>query len=138
VSIKHRVWHGGLALALLSLLWTIPASAITTVTEHSVTNATGNVEGETLSIRGFTTATFQICCTFSATVVFKVSSDRVNFEPIGCMPVDTNGGYFSSATTRGMWRCNINGINGLIRADVEGYASGTVNVTISLTAAGVS
>lgn len=119
------------------------ASAISTGQATLLSAATGNINEANcptcyVDIKGFTTLAVQICCTFSATVSFLASVDGTNFDPIGCAPIQTNSSYVDSTTSRGIYRCNIIAVNNKFRVNVSGYSSGTIRVTVSMTAAGVT
>lgn len=114
------------------------AEAITVETQVTVQNAAGNVTGTAVKTKGFTSATFHVCCAgFNAVVTLKASVDGTNFYPIGCVPIDMQSALVATTTLPGIWRCNLISINA-VRADVTNYSSGTITVTVGLTAAGVS
>lgn len=124
-----------LLLCLMGLA--VQASALQVEVKPTLTNAVGNQAGATVLAKGFTTATIHVCCVFNATITFKASIDGTNFEPLGCVPAESQSALVSSTTLRGLWRCNVIGFT-QIRADLTNFAAGTVNVNIGLTAAGVS
>ncbi len=120
------------------LLSSQPASSLQVEILPTLVNVGGNATGEAISAKGYTTATIHVCCQFNATVTFKAAIDADNgFEPLGCVPIENQSALVASTTIRGIWRCNIIGLT-QIRADVTSYVSGTINVQIGLTAAGVS
>ncbi len=124
------------SLVLLVLVST--AQAITVETQITLQNATGNAQGTPVKTKGFTSATFHVCCTgFNAVVTLKASVDGTNFYPIGCVPIDIQSALVATTTLPGIWRCNLVSINA-VRADVSNYSAGTITVTVGLTAAGVS
>ncbi len=133
-----------LALTLLvCVLFLVPASqtahAINTFTQATVLNATANVTGIQISAKGWTTATFHVCCTFNAVVKFLASGDSTNADALACVSIGAPAnGYAAQVTARGIYRCNIIGINGWIRADVTNYSSGSVTITVGLASAGVT
>lgn len=123
-------------LILISFLST--AQALTVETQVTLQNATGNAQGTAIKTKGFTSATFHVCCTgFNAVVTLKASVDGTNFYPIGCVPIDMQSALVATTTLPGIWRCNLISINA-VRADVTNYSAGTITVTVGLTAAGVS
>ncbi len=123
-------------LVVLCLLST--AQALTVETQVTLQNASGNVQGTAIKTRGFTSATFHVCCTgFNAVVTLKASVDGTNFYPIGCVPIDIQSALVATTTLPGIWRCNLISINA-VRADVTNYSGGIITVTVGLTAAGVS
>lgn len=126
-------------LTCLVTLWLVAsAQAITVETQVTLQNATGNAQGTPVKTKGFTSATFHVCCTgFNAVVTLKASVDGTNFYPIGCVPIDIQSALVATTTLPGIWRCNLVSINA-VRADVSNYAAGTITVTVGLTAAGVS
>ncbi|TXH57963.1 MAG: hypothetical protein E6Q97_03400 [Desulfurellales bacterium] len=127
-------------LILTLLLWAglvLQASALQVEVKPTLTNAGSNQVGTEVLAKGFTTATIHVCCVFNATITFKASIDGTNFEPLGCVPAESQSALVSSTTIRGLWRCNIIGFT-QIRADLTNYVSGVINVNIGLTAAGVS
>jgi hypothetical protein len=112
--------------------------AITSETKPTIENRTANTVGTSINARGFTTATFHVCCApFNATVTFKGSVDGTNFYPLGCVPIDSQSALVATTTIPGIWRCNVVSLSA-VRADVGNYVSGTLTVTVGLTAAGVS
>lgn len=114
------------------------ASAITVETQVTLQNAAGNAQGTPVKTKGFTSATFHVCCAgFNAVVTLKASVDGTNFYPIGCVPIDTQTALVATTTLPGIWRCNLISINA-VRADVTNYSAGVITVTVGLTAAGVS
>ena len=124
------------ASALLSL--TDFGHAITSETKATVQAVSANTTGTSLNSRGFTTATFHVCCApFNATITFKGSVDGTNFYPLGCVPIDSQSALVATTTIPGIWRCNVVSLSA-VRADVISYLSGTITVTVGLTAAGVS
>ncbi|MFO0733760.1 MAG: hypothetical protein U0361_22935 [Nitrospiraceae bacterium] len=126
-----------LALVLVFLLAPL-AGAITVETQVTLQNAAGNATGTAIKTKGFTSATFHVCCTgFNAVVTMKASVDGTNFYPIGCVPIDMQTALVATTTLPGIWRCNLISINA-VRADVSNYSAGTITVTVGLTAAGVS
>lgn len=126
-------------LTIILLLALTPlAGAITVETQVTLQNAAGNVTGIPVKTKGFTSATFHVCCTgFNAVVTMKASVDGTNFYPIGCVPIDMQTALVATTTLPGIWRCNLISINA-VRADVTNYSAGTITVTVGLTAAGVS
>lgn len=115
------------------------ASALSTDQRTLINAATSNVStNNSTTIVGNTTAVIQVCCTFSAQVNFLASVDGTNYDPIGCVPIATNSSYVTNATSRGLYRCNIIGINTSLKTDIINYVSGTITVTVGLTSAGVS
>ena len=127
-------------LLLAILFWgglVLQASALQVEVKPTLTNAGTNQAGTEVLAKGFTTATIHVCCVFNATITFKASIDGTNFEPLGCVPAESQSALVSSTTIRGLWRCNIIGFT-QIRADLTNYVSGVINVNIGLTAAGVS
>lgn len=126
-------------LTLLLLLFLAPlAGAITVETQVTLQNVAGNASGTAIKTKGFTSATFHVCCTgFNAVVTMKASVDGTNFYPIGCVPIDMQTALVATTTLPGIWRCNLISINA-VRADVTNYSAGTITVTVGLTAAGVS
>ena len=126
--------------AIVSVLLIVgPASAISTGQATLIAGATGNVStNNTVDVKGFTTLVVHVCCTFDATVSFLASVDGTNYEPIGCAPMETSAGYVTSTIARGLYRCNIIAVNNKFRTDVTNYVSGTIRVTVSMTAAGVT
>lgn len=126
-------------LTLLLLLFLAPlAGAITVETQVTLQNVAGNATGTSIKTKGFTSATFHVCCTgFNAVVTLKASVDGTNFYPIGCVPIDMQSALVATTTLPGIWRCNLISINA-VRADVSNYSAGTITVTVGLTAAGVS
>lgn len=127
-------------LLLTLFLWSVvvlQASALQVEVKPTLTNAGGNQAGTEVLAKGFTTATIHVCCVFNGTITFKASIDGTNFEPLGCVPAESQSALVSSTTIRGLWRCNIIGFT-QIRADLTNYVSGVINVNIGLTAAGVS
>lgn len=135
-----RIWS--LVLGVLLCLSTT-ASAITTGQATIHTAATGNTNTSNcptcfVDVKGFTTLTVQVCCTFDATVSFLASVDGINYDAIGCAPIQTNSGYVDNTIARGIFRCNLIAINNRFRADISNYVSGTIRVTVSMTAAGVT
>lgn len=123
-------------LILLCLLSS--AQALTVETQVTLQNAIGNATGTSIKTKGFTSATFHVCCTgFNAVVTLKASVDGTNFYPIGCVPIDMQTALVATTTLPGIWRCNLISINA-VRADVTNYSAGTITVTVGLTAAGVS
>lgn len=126
-----------LTLFLLLLLAPL-AGAITVETQVTLQNVAGNASGTAIKTKGFTSATFHVCCTgFNAVVTMKASVDGTNFYPIGCVPIDMQTALVATTTLPGIWRCNLISINA-VRADVTNYSAGTITVTVGLTAAGVS
>ena len=126
-------------LTLLLLLFLAPlAGAITVETQVTLQTVAGNATGTSIKTKGFTSATFHVCCTgFNAVVTMKASVDGTNFYPIGCVPIDMQTALVATTTLPGIWRCNLISINA-VRADVSNYSAGTITVTVGLTAAGVS
>ena len=128
--------------ALLTLCFIILnlglASAIPSETKPTIQAVSANTTGTNINSRGFTTATFHVCCApFNATITFKGSVDGTNFYPLGCVPIDSQSALVATTTIPGIWRCNVVSLSA-VRADVISYLSGTITVTVGLTAAGVS
>jgi hypothetical protein len=130
----------GCIWGLLLVAWVgKPAHAINTSTQTTLDAVTSNSTGTKISVKGWTTAVFHVCCTFTGTVKFLASGDSTNEEAIACISIaDPTAGYVTAVVSRGMYRCNVIGINGWIRADVTGYASGSISVVVGLASAGVT
>jgi len=126
-----------LLYVLIAILVAGPASALQVDIAPSLTNAGGNVQGAAVSVKGYTTVTFHVCCEFNAVVTFKASIDGTNFEPLGCVPVENQSALVATTTLRGLWRCNVIGLV-QVRADITKYVQGVINVNVGRTAAGVS
>lgn len=124
-------------LACVLALLPLTASALQVEVKPTLTTAGGNIQGTAILAKGYTTATFHVCCAFNATVTFKATVDGTNFEPLGCVPVENQSALVASTTLRGIWRCNVIGLT-QIRADISQYVSGVINVNVGMTAAGVS
>ena len=123
---------------LVFLCFLSSAQALTVETQVTLQNVAGNATGTSIKTKGFTSATFHVCCTgFNAVVTLKASVDGTNFYPIGCVPIDMQSALVATTTLPGIWRCNLISINA-VRADVTNYSAGTITVTVGLTAAGVS
>lgn len=127
-------------ILLFLLLWVgQPAHAINTSTVVTLSAVSANTTGTKVDVKGWTTATLHVVGTFSGTVKFLASGDSVNADPIACVSMGSPlVGYVSQTNTHGLYRCNIIGINGWMRADVTDYVSGTVTVTVGLASAGVT
>lgn len=133
--------RGGRSVCVLACLALacIPASgwALTTAQALTLSSATAIRTGSAVSVRGMTTAVFHVSGTFEGTVAFKASVDGLNFEALGCANVKSNSGYQTETTERGLFRCNVVGINTSVRADVTQFLGGSVTVTVGLTSAGL-
>ena len=95
---------------------------------------TVNALGTPVPAAGYAVASFQVCCgAFTGTISFMASLDGTNFEPLGCIPI-TDNPYLATpvttATAKGIWRCDTESINTSLRADLSGYGAGTITVTI--------
>lgn len=125
---------------LVLLLWVgQPAHAINTSTIVTLNAVTANTIGTKVDVKGWTTATLHVVGTFSGVVKFVASGDNINGDPIACVSLGSPlVGYVTQTTSHGLFRCNIIGINGWLRAEVSDYASGTITVTIGLASAGVT
>lgn len=124
------------------LIWCLllggSVNAITVETQVTLNNVVGNAQGVPVKSKGFTSATFNVCCAgFKGVVTFKASVDGTNFYPLGCVPIDQQTALVATTTLPGIWRCNLISINA-VRADVSNSSGGVVTVTVGLTAAGVS
>lgn len=126
----------GLSVCLLLAVPAVPVSALSTSIAISLDNVASVRHGEPVAVRGMTTAVLHICCAFQGTIAFKASVDGSNFEPLGCQSIADNTTIATSTTTRGLWRCNITGINSAIRADVASFQGGMVSVWVGLTSGG--
>ena len=123
-------------LVLGLLLLATPVWAISVKTEPLQTAATANGDGISINVSSYTTAVFQVCCTFTATVNFEASIDGTNYESVECFSTADKTSRTVAPTVRGQWRCNMIGMNKL-RARISGYASGTITVTAGMASAGV-
>ena len=123
-------------LVLGLLVVAAPVWAVSVKTEHLQIAATGNGNGEAVNVSSYTTAVFQVCCTFTATVNFEASIDGTNFDAVECFSIADKTSRTVAPTVRGQWRCNMIGMN-KIRARISGYVSGTITVDAGLASAGV-
>lgn len=128
-----------LLLISIALILTVGnASALSTAQAVSIDHATSIATGTKVFVKGMTTAVYHVCCTFQGTVTFLATVDGDNYEKLACVDLSTNSGYTTTATARGLYRCNITGINTAIRADITEFLGGTVSVVIGLTSGGIT
>ena len=126
-----------ISLALLALLLTPAAQAVNSSQGITLSGRMADAPGIPIASKGFGIVTFQVCCgSFGGTISFLASLDGFNFEPLGCVPITGNpatDARVTSATARGIWRCDITGLNTYVRADLSGYSFGTITVPVQLT-----
>lgn len=80
-----------------------------------------NVEGEVRAV-------IQVTGTFTATLTFSTSVDKVNFVTSQVLPVGAVGTPVTTATAPGIWGINLFGQK-LLRVKATAYTDGTAVVT---------
>jgi hypothetical protein len=75
--------------------------------------------------------------TFTATVSFEVSADEGTYVAVSCFTPAAPRTAVTSATAAGLWSCPVGGMR-TFRARVSSYTSGSVVVTLSASAGGMS
>src|SRR5215213_12024552 len=88
--------------------------------------ATANGDGSTLDISGYSSATFVVTGTFSATVNFEATGDDTNWVPLQTVQVGTTT-IATTSTAAGTFSTSVGSLK-TVRARVSGYVSGSVNV----------
>lgn len=87
-----------------------------------------NGTASTIGLDNFSTVSFSITGTWSATLIFEASTDGTNFNAISVLNVATNA-FVANTTANGQFLVNVAGYN-TIRTKASAFSSGTVNVEI--------
>ena len=88
--------------------------------------ATANGDGSTLDISGYSSVSFVITGTFSATVNFEATGDDTNWVALQTVQIGTST-ISTTSTSTGTFSATIGSLK-TVRARISGYASGSVTV----------
>jgi hypothetical protein len=88
--------------------------------------ATANGDGATLDVSGYSSVTFTITGTFTATVNFEATGDDTNWVALQVVQIGTTT-IVTTSTSPGTFSASIGSLKS-VRARVSGYSSGSVTV----------
>jgi hypothetical protein len=128
---RHRLVRGGLLLALLLAPILLHAQS---VRRAGTLSALGSLA---IDVSQMGQASVDLRGTFTATVSFEVSADEGTYVAVSCFTPAAPRTAVTTATAAGLWSCPVGGMR-TFRARVSSYTSGSVVVTLSASAGGMS